>query len=123
METAQSCCPGPPDSAPPYCGSPRIGQPSHPDAHRRHHPVGHLDAHHGALVGNRRNAHAAAAQGQGDVIGQVGELGQLHPLVQGKFVPGDAGPVDHVAGLGVHAEAGDGLGQAAGVVPQLRPHR
>ena len=22
METAQSCCPGPPDSAPPYCGSP-----------------------------------------------------------------------------------------------------
>ena len=50
-----------------------------PDAHRRHHPVGHLDAHHGAFVGDGRNAHAAAAQGQGNIVGQVGELGQLHP--------------------------------------------
>ena len=56
-----------------------------------------------------------AAQGQGDVVGQVGDLGELHALVQGELIPGDAGSVDHVAGaVASTPKLADGLRQAAG---------
>ena len=90
-----------------------------PDQHRRHLLVGHLDAHHGDLVRNGGDPHAGGPQGQGDIIRQVGDLAELHALVQHELIPGDGGAVDHVSGGGVHTEAGEGLRQAAGVVPQL----
>ena len=61
-----------------------------------------------------------APRARGDVVRQIRDLGELHALVQGELVPGDGGAVDHIAGGGVHAEAGEGLRQTAGVVPQLR---
>ena len=81
--------------------------------------VGHLDAHHGNFVGDGSDADAGGAQRQGNVVRQVRDLAELHTLIQHELVPGDGGTVDHVAGGGIHAEAGEGLRQAAGVVPQL----
>ncbi len=92
-----------------------------PDEHRGHLLVGHLNAHHGNFVGNGGDAHAGGPQGQGDVVRQVGDFGELDPLFQDKLVPGDGGTVDHIAGGGVHAEAGQGFRQTAGVVSKLRP--
>ena len=92
-----------------------------PDQHRRDGFVGHLDAHHGDLLRDGGDAHAAGPQGQGDVVGQVGDLAELHPLVQDELVAGDGGSPDHVAAGGVHAEAAEGVRQALGVGPQLRP--
>ena len=92
-----------------------------PDQHRRHRFVGNLNAHHGDFIGHGGNADAAGSQRQRNIILQIGDFGELDPLIQRKFVPGDGGAVDHVPGLGIHAEAGQGLRQTAGVVPQLCP--
>ena len=93
-----------------------------PDADGGDGPVRDLDAHHGNFIGDGGDANAAGAQCQRNVIGEVGDLGQLHPLLQRELIAGDAGAVDHGAGVGVHAEALKGLCQALGVTPQLSPH-
>ena len=93
-----------------------------PDAHGGDGAVGHLDAHHGDLVGHRRHADAAGAQRQRDIVGQVGDLAELDALLQRELVASDAGAVDNVAGGGVHAEGAQGLRQTAGVIAQLRAH-
>ncbi len=91
-----------------------------PDQHRGNRLVGHLDAHHGDLVRNRRDPDAACPQGQSDVVRQIGHLVQLHALLQRKFVPGNGWSADHVPRRGVHAEAAQGVRQPLGVDPQLR---
>ena len=91
-----------------------------PDAHGGHGPVGHLNAHGGDLVGHRRDADAAGAQRQGDVVAEVGDLAQLHALIQGKLISGHAGPVDDLPRLGIYTEGPQRLRQPPGIVPQLR---
>ena len=93
-----------------------------PDAHGGNGAVGHLDAHGGDLVWHRGDADTAGAQRQSDVVLQVGDLTELDALVQGKLIAGDAGAVDDLAGLGVHAEGAEGIRQASGVVAQLGAH-
>lgn len=85
-------------------------------------PVRDLDAHHGNFIGDGGDANAAGAQCQRNIIREVGDLGQLHPLLQRKFIAGNAGAVNHGTGVGVHTEALKGLCQALGVAPQLSPH-
>ena len=63
---------------------------------------------------------AGGAQSQGNIIRQIGDLGELHTLLQYKLVPGDGGTMDHIAGSCVHTEAVERLCQTAGVVPQFR---
>ena len=113
----------------PAQGESRLGRMLHkvtgldhiPDQHRRHRLVRHLNTHHRDFIRHGGNTNAAGAQRQGDVVLQISDLGELYPLIQGKLIPGDRRPVDHVACLGVHAEAGQGLRKAARIVPQLRP--
>ena len=92
-----------------------------PDAHRGHGPVGHLNAHRGNLARHRGHPDAAHAQGQGNVIGQVCDFGELHPLGLSKLIAGDAGTPDHLAGLSIHAKAAQGVRQALGIAAHLRP--
>ena len=93
-----------------------------PDTHGGDSAVGHLDAHHGDLVGYRCHTDAAGAQRQCDIVGQVGDLTELDALLQCELVAGDAGAVYHISGGGIHAEGAQRLRQTAGVVAQLRPH-
>lgn len=62
------------------------------------------------------------AEREGDVVGKVRDLGELHALIERKFIACDAGAAHHVARAGVHAEALERFGKAAGVVAQLRAH-
>ena len=81
------------------------------DVHWGDQLVGHLDAHHGDLPRDGGDAHPRGPQGQGDVVGQVGELIEAHPLVQLQFIPGDRGPPSDVDDVGVDAEGVDGVGE------------
>ena len=47
--------------------------------------VGHLNTHGGDFSRHRGHSNAAHTQGQGDVIGEIGDLRQLHPLGLGKI--------------------------------------
>ena len=113
----------------PAQGESRLGRMLHkvtgldhiPDQHRRHRLVRHLNTHHRDFIRHSGNTDAAGAQRQGDVILQIGDLGELYTLIQGKLIPSDRRAVDHIARLGVHAEAGQSLRKAAGIVPQFRP--
>ena len=91
-----------------------------PNQYRSHRLVGYLDAHHGNFVGDRGNSDAGGAQGQGNIIRQIRELGKLDALLQHKLIPGYGGPVDHIPRSSLHAEAHQSFRQAAGVVSQLR---
>ena len=82
------------------------------DVHRGDQLVGHLDAHHGDLSRDGGDAHSRGPQGQGDVVGQVGELIEAHPLVQLQLIPGDRGPPGDVDDVGVDAEGVDGVGES-----------
>ena len=90
-----------------------------PNQNRGHLLVGHLNPHHGNFIGDGGNAHAGGAQRQSNIVRQIGNFRELHALIQHKFIPGDGGAVDHVAGLCLHTKAGQGVRQTAGVVPQL----
>ena len=90
-----------------------------PDEHGGNVFVGHFNAHYRDLIGNGGNADAGGAQRQGDIVRQIRDLAELHALVQHELIPGDGGPVYYIAGGGIYTKAGEGLCQAAGVVPQL----
>ena len=97
------------------------------DVHRGDQLVGHLDAHHGDLSRDGGDPHPGGPQGQGDVVGQVGQLVQPDTLIQLQLIPGDRGPPGDVDNIGVDAEGVDGVGQALlvgvefhqGLSPQL----
>ena len=72
------------------------------------------------LSGIGGNSDAGGAQGQGDIIRQIGELGKLDALLQHKLIPGYGGPWTTSPG-GLHAEAHQSFRQAAGV--SSAPHR
>src|SRR5699024_8876627 len=57
-----------------------------PNGHRAHLAVGHLNAHGGNLIGDGGHTHRGGAQSQGDVVGEVGDLVQLHALLQLQLV-------------------------------------
>ena len=84
--------------------------------------VGHLDAHGGDLAGDRCDTHAGSAQRQSDIIAEIGELAELHALIQCELIAGDAGAVDDLAGMSVYPEGGQRRRQPLGVEPQLRAH-
>ncbi|MPM39736.1 hypothetical protein SDC9_86370 [bioreactor metagenome] len=92
-----------------------------PDQDGGHVLVGHLDAHHGDFIGDGRDADAGGPQRQRNIVRQIGDLGELHTLVQHKFIPGNGGSVNHLPRRGLHAEALQRLAEAAGVVPKLGP--
>ena len=92
------------------------------DAHGRDRPVRHLDADDGDLVRNRRDAHAARAEREGDVVGEIRNLAELHTLIERELIARDARAVDDLARLRIHAEALERLGKAARVAAQLRAH-
>ena len=94
-----------------------------PNQHRRHGPVGDLDANNGNLIRHSGDTHAAGSQRQRDIVLQVCDFGELHTLIQRELIPRDRGAVNHIARLGVHAEAGQSLRQPAGIVPQFRSCR
>ena len=97
------------------------------DVHRGDQLVGHLDAHHGDLARDGGDPHPGGPQGQGDVVGQVGQLVQPDTLIQLQLIPGDRGPPGDVDNIGVDAKGMDGVGQALlvgvefhqGLSPQL----
>ena len=86
-----------------------------PDAHRGHGTVGHLNAHGRYLARHRSHTHAAYTQSQRDVIGKIGDLGELHALRLRELIPGDAGTANHLPGLRIHAEAAEGVRQPLGI--------
>ena len=81
------------------------------DVYGRDQLIGHLDAHHGDLVGNGGDTYAGGAQGQGDVVGQVGQLVQPDALVQLQLIPGHRGAAGHVHDVGVDTEGVDGVAE------------
>ena len=93
-----------------------------PDPHGGHSLIGHLNAHGGDLAGNGRDTHAGGAQRQRDIVAEVGQLAELDALIQCKLISGHGGAVDHLAGVGVDTERGQGSRQTLGVQPQLRTH-
>ena len=86
-----------------------------PDVDGAHQLVGHLDAHDGDFIGDGGNADARGAQCQGNVVGKVGELGELHAAVELQLIAGDRGAADDVDDMGVDAEAHQRVAQALGV--------
>ena len=93
-----------------------------PDPHGRYRLVGHLNAHGGDLAGNGRDTHTGGAQRQRNIVAEVGQLAELDALIQCKLISGHGGAVDHLTGVGVHAEGGQGSRQTLGIQPQLRAH-
>lgn len=53
--------------------------------------VGHLNTHHGNLIGNRCNSNAGGPQAQGNVVGKTGELCKLYALLQFDLVARNGG--------------------------------
>ena len=86
-----------------------------PDADRGDQLIGHLDAHHGDFVGNGGNPHTGGAQSQGNVVGQIGDLAELHAPVQLQLIAGDGRAADDVDNVGIDAEAHQGIVEPFGV--------
>ena len=83
------------------------------------HLVGHFDAH-GVLAGNRRHdANAGHAQGDRQVVGQAGDLGQPQAGFQFDFVLRDDGSGFDFDDLHVEAKIGERLFQDLGLAPDL----
>ena len=70
--------------------------------------IGHLDTHGGNFIRDGRDTHVDYAQGQSQVAGQVGDPGQLDPLLQLDIIPGDCGAPGDIDDRGVDAKAADG---------------
>ena len=70
--------------------------------------IGHLDTHGGNFIRDGRDTHVDYAQGQGQVAGQIGDPGQLDPLLQLDIIPGDCGAPGDIDDRGVDAKAADG---------------
>ena len=83
------------------------------DMNGRDELVRHLDPDDRDLVGDRRDAHAACAERKGDIVLQIGDLGELDSLVKRKFIACDGRTAHNVARLCLHAEACKRFGKAS----------
>ena len=81
--------------------------------------VGDLDAHRGLPGDGRLDAHAGGRQVQGQVVGEVGDLANLHPGGGLYLIPGDSRSPADVQNLGLHPEALQGVHQHPAVGLQL----
>ena len=90
-----------------------------PQGDRRDRAVRHLDANHGNFSGNGSDADAGRAQTQGNIIGAAGDFIQPDALVKLHLVAGNAGAAGDVDDMSVDIEAGEGLVEAAGILPHF----